>query len=128
VPAVEVDDLVVRYGDLVAVDHVSFCAEAGAITAVLGPNGAGKTSTIEVCEGYRRATAGTVRVLGFDPGTQQRRLSERIGVMLQEGGVYPGARGIKIFPDKRIIIGNMLPQLIVKISGYFCDHGGINAV
>ena len=92
VTAVEVSGLTVRYGDLVAVDGVSFSAAAGAVTAVLGPNGAGKTSTIEVCEGYRRASAGSVRVLGLDPATDQRRLGERIGVMLQEGGVYPSAR------------------------------------
>lgn len=90
--AVEVSGLTVRYGSVTAVDDVSFAAEAGTITAVLGPNGAGKTSTIEVCEGYRRATTGTVRVLGLDPATQQRRLGERIGVMLQDGGVYPSAR------------------------------------
>ena len=89
---VEVDELTVRYGDLVAVDRVSFSAAAGEITAVLGPNGAGKTSTIEVCEGYRRAASGSVRVLGLDPGSQQRELSERMGVMLQEGGIYPSAR------------------------------------
>ncbi len=90
--AVEVSGLTVRYGDLLAVRDVSFTAAAGEITAVLGPNGAGKTSTIEVCEGFRRATAGSVRVLGLDPATQQRLLSERMGVMLQEGGVYPSAR------------------------------------
>ncbi|MEY2401047.1 MAG: type transport system ATP-binding protein [Ilumatobacteraceae bacterium] len=88
--AVEVEHLTVRHGDLVAVDSVSFTAESGQVTTVLGPNGAGKTSTIEVCEGYRRPTAGTVRVLGFDPAAHQRKLSERMGVMLQEGGVYPG--------------------------------------
>ncbi len=90
--AVEVSGLTVRYGELQAVRDVSFTAAAGEITAVLGPNGAGKTSTIEVCEGFRRATAGTVRVVGLDPATQQRLLSERMGVMLQEGGVYPSAR------------------------------------
>jgi ABC-2 type transport system ATP-binding protein len=89
---VEVQGLTVRYGDLVAVDGISFTAEAGAVTTVLGPNGAGKTSTIEVCEGYRRAAAGTVRVLGLDPAANQRRLGTRVGVMLQEGGVYPSAR------------------------------------
>ncbi len=92
VAAVEVNGLVVRYGTLEAVRGVSFSAEAGMVTAVLGPNGAGKTSTIEVCEGYRKATAGTVRVLGLDPASHQRQLGERIGVMLQEGGVYPSAR------------------------------------
>ncbi|MBI5090274.1 MAG: ABC transporter ATP-binding protein [Actinobacteria bacterium] len=90
--AVEVAALTVRYGDLVAVNGASFVADAGTITAVLGPNGAGKTSTIEVCEGYRRAAAGTVRVLGIDPATDQAKLSERMGVMLQDGGVYPSAR------------------------------------
>jgi ABC-2 type transport system ATP-binding protein len=92
VPAVEVEDLQVRYGPLMAVAGVSFVAEAGKITAVLGPNGAGKTSTIEVCEGYRRPTAGTVRVLGLEPAREQRALSARMGVMLQDGGVYPSAR------------------------------------
>jgi ABC-2 type transport system ATP-binding protein len=92
VPAVEVHDLTVRYGTLDAVAGVDFGAEAGQITAVLGPNGAGKTSTIEVCEGFRRPTSGTVRVLGLDPAADQRALAARMGVMLQDGGVYPSAR------------------------------------
>lgn len=91
-PAVEVDGLTVRYGDLVAVDGVTFAAAAGEVTAVLGPNGAGKTSTIEVCEGYRRASGGRVRVLDLDPVAQHAQLCRRMGVMLQEGGVYPSAR------------------------------------
>lgn len=90
--SVEVDRLVVRYGDLLAVNGVSFTAEAGEVTAVLGPNGAGKTSTIEVCEGFRQADSGRVRVLGLRPDLDQRLLSERMGVMLQDGGVYPSAR------------------------------------
>ena len=92
VDPVRVEGLVVRYGDLVAVDDVSFTAAAGEVTAVLGPNGAGKTSTIEVCEGYRAAAAGRVTVLGMDPARQQTALSARMGVMLQEGGVSPAAR------------------------------------
>jgi ABC-2 type transport system ATP-binding protein len=92
VTAVEVERLTVRHGDLLAVDGISFTAEAGQVTTVLGPNGAGKTSTIEVCEGYRRPTSGRVTVLGFDPSTHQRQLSKRMGVMLQEGGVYPAAK------------------------------------
>jgi ABC-2 type transport system ATP-binding protein len=92
VTAVDVVDLEVRYGETVAVGGVSFQAMAGAVTAVLGPNGAGKTSTIEVCEGFREASAGSVRVLGLDPARQRRALNRRMGVMLQEGGVYPSAR------------------------------------
>ncbi len=91
-PAVEVTELVVRYGRLTAVDQISFTARAGAITAVLGPNGAGKTTTVETLEGYRRPTAGSVRVLGLDPVVDHRTLVGRIGVMLQQGGVAPGIR------------------------------------
>src|SRR3954451_25338949 len=65
--AVAVSDLVVRYGDLTAVDGVSLAAEAEQVLALLGPNGAGKTTTVETIEGYRSPTAGTVRVLGLDP-------------------------------------------------------------
>ncbi|HEX3425336.1 MAG TPA: ABC transporter ATP-binding protein [Acidimicrobiales bacterium] len=88
-PAIEVHDLVVRYHGTVAVDRISFEAQAGQILALLGPNGAGKTSTIEILEGYRRPTVGKVRVLGLDPQRDHRALTKRIGVMLQRGGVYP---------------------------------------
>ncbi len=90
--AVEVRRLVKRYGAVVAADKISLRAERGSVTAVLGPNGAGKTTTIETCEGFRRPDSGTVRVLGLDPIADARRLRPRVGVMLQEGGGYPGAR------------------------------------
>jgi len=90
--AVEVHELVVRYGDLLAVAGVSFTARAGEVTAILGPNGAGKTSTIEVCEGFREASSGTVKVLGLRPDRDQSRLAARMGVMLQDGGCSPSAR------------------------------------
>ena len=91
-PAVAIEGLVVRYGDLTAVDGVTFTAEAGEVTALLGPNGAGKTSTVETAEGYRRPDRGTVRVLGLDPVSDHGALVPRIGVMPQDGGVYPGIR------------------------------------
>ena len=90
--SVVVENLSVSYGDLMAVDNVSFEAPSGGVTVILGPNGAGKTSTIEVCEGFRSAKSGTVRVLGLDPVSDHRALTERMGVMLQGGGVYPSAR------------------------------------
>ena len=89
--SVLVENLTVRYGDLVAVDNVSFEAPTGSVTVILGPNGAGKTSTIEVCEGFRTGQ-GHVRVLGLDPVKQHRELTNRMGVMLQGGGVYSTAR------------------------------------
>ncbi len=90
--SVVVENLSVSYGDLIAVDNVSFEAPTGSVTVILGPNGAGKTSTIEVCEGFRTAKSGSVRVLGLDPVSDHRALTERMGVMLQGGGVYPSAR------------------------------------
>ncbi|QLE71555.1 ABC transporter ATP-binding protein [Streptomyces rectiverticillatus] len=91
-PAVEVRGLVKRYGHKAAVDGLDLSVARGGLTAVLGPNGAGKTTTIETCEGYRRPDAGTVRVLGLDPVADSAALRPRVGVMLQSGGVYAGAR------------------------------------
>ncbi|WP_426501317.1 ABC transporter ATP-binding protein [Streptomyces sp. D54] len=91
-PVVQVKGLVKRYGTKTAVNGLDLVVATGAVTAVLGPNGAGKTTTIETCEGYRRPDAGTVRVLGLDPVADAERLRPRIGVMLQSGGVYSGAR------------------------------------
>jgi ABC-2 type transport system ATP-binding protein len=88
-PAVEISGLVKRYGPATAVDGLSLTAGRGEVTAILGPNGAGKTTTIEVCEGYRNADAGTVRVLGLDPARDAARLKPRVGVMLQSGGIPP---------------------------------------
>ena len=93
VPAIDVSGLVVRYpGGVTAVDGLSFTAEPGEVLALLGPNGAGKTTTVETLEGYKSPTAGSVRVLGLDPVDDHARLTPRIGVMLQKGGVYPGIR------------------------------------
>ena len=89
---VVVEDLVVSYGDLRAVDHASFTASHGEVTVILGPNGAGKTSTIEVCEGFRVASAGNVSVAGLDPIRDHAQLTRKMGVMLQGGGVYPSSR------------------------------------
>ncbi|MDP1795600.1 MAG: ABC transporter ATP-binding protein, partial [Acidimicrobiales bacterium] len=86
---VSVDGLVVRYGDVIAVDGLSFEASGGAVTALLGPNGAGKTTTVETVEGYRRPDGGVVRVHGLDPVADARALLPRVGVMLQRGGIYP---------------------------------------
>ena len=94
--AVEVDGLVMRYGDKVAVDGLSLTVERASITAVLGPNGAGKTTTLETCEGYRRPQQGTVRVLGLDPVRDRTALLPRIGVMLQGGGAWSGVRAMEM--------------------------------
>jgi ABC-2 type transport system ATP-binding protein len=82
--AVEVDGLVKRYGTLTAVDGIRFDVAPGTVFAFLGPNGAGKTTTVEILEGLRRPTGGSVRVLGLDPWRDGRTLHRRIGVIPQE--------------------------------------------
>ncbi len=87
--AIVVRGLVKRYGGRDVVAGLSFEVRRGEIVGLLGPNGAGKTTTVEIVEGYRRADAGEVRVLGLDPARDPARLRTRLGLMLQEGGVYP---------------------------------------
>ncbi|MFF0151006.1 ABC transporter ATP-binding protein [Micromonospora sp. NPDC005203] len=81
---IEVTHLRKRYGDLVAVEDVSFAVEPGEIFGVLGPNGAGKTTTVECVAGLRVPDGGEVSVLGLDPRRDAAQLRQRVGVQLQE--------------------------------------------
>jgi len=94
--AVEIRGLEKRYGDRVALAGIDLSIPDGEIFGLLGPNGAGKTTTVEILEGYRRADAGSVRVLGGDPHADAPRLRTQVGVMLQEGGLYPGLRPLEL--------------------------------
>ena len=85
--AITVENLVVDYGELRAVDRLDLDIASGEVYALLGENGAGKTSTIEVLEGLRTRTSGSVRVLGHDPADASRDLRDRIGIVLQSTGV-----------------------------------------
>jgi ABC-2 type transport system ATP-binding protein len=91
-PAIEVRDLTMSYGDRQVLRGVDFEVCRGEVFCLLGPNGAGKTTTVEILEGFRQRTGGTVRVLGMDPATQPARLRERIGIVLQECGFPRQAR------------------------------------
>jgi ABC-2 type transport system ATP-binding protein len=93
--AIEVVGLEKRYGATVAVDGISITVDTGEVFGLLGPNGAGKTTTVEILEGYRMPDAGTVRVLGLVPWREGSGLRPRIGVMLQEGGLYPGVKPLE---------------------------------
>jgi ABC-2 type transport system ATP-binding protein len=90
--AVLVDGLHRAFGSVAAIDGLSFQLRRGSLLALLGPNGAGKTTTVEICEGFTKADAGQVRVLGLDPWRQSHALRPRIGVMLQAGGAHAAAR------------------------------------
>ncbi|WIX80672.1 ABC transporter ATP-binding protein [Amycolatopsis carbonis] len=85
---VEVDGLRVEYGSFVAVHGLSFTVRAGEVFGLLGTNGAGKTSTMDVLEGYRRPSAGSVRVFGVDPASEREKVAPRVGIMLQEAGFF----------------------------------------
>jgi ABC-2 type transport system ATP-binding protein len=85
--AIKTAGLTKRYGDLIAVDDLTFEIGDGEVYAMLGHNGAGKTTTVEILEGHRHRTSGEVTVLGWDPGTAGREFRDRIGIVLQTSGV-----------------------------------------
>jgi len=88
-PVIRVRDLRKSYGDLKAVDGVSFEVQPGQVFGLLGPNGAGKTTTVEVLEGLRAPDSGDVSVLGVDAVRRPDDLKARIGVSLQTAALYP---------------------------------------
>ena len=87
-PAIEVNDLRKSYEGVEAVRGIDFRVERGEVFGLLGPNGAGKTTTVEILEGYRDRSGGDVSVLGFDPQLRPRALRERMGIVLQQPGIY----------------------------------------
>jgi ABC-2 type transport system ATP-binding protein len=87
--AIEVEGLRKAYDGHEAVRGIDFSVARGEVFGLLGPNGAGKTTTVEILEGYRTRSAGTVSVLGHDPGERAAALRERVGIVLQSCGTYP---------------------------------------
>jgi ABC-2 type transport system ATP-binding protein len=87
--AIEVEHLTKSYGPLETLHGVSFAVEKGEVFGLLGTNGAGKTTTIEILEGYRPRSSGTVSVLGSDPQHADRAWRNRIGLVLQESELDP---------------------------------------
>ncbi len=84
-----VQDLTKKFGDFMAVDHVSFHVDTGQIFGWLGPNGAGKTTTIRILLGLMKPTSGDTFVLGFNSATQAKDVHARIGYMSQQFTLYP---------------------------------------
>jgi ABC-2 type transport system ATP-binding protein len=90
--AVRVSGLQMSYGKKEVLRGIDFEVRRGEVFCLLGPNGAGKTTTVEILEGFRARTGGTVTVLGLDPAAQPTELRERIGIVLQECGFPRQAR------------------------------------
>src|SRR5262249_30610849 len=87
-PVVYVDNLTRRFGDFVAVDHVSFEVNQGEVVGYLGPNGSGKTTTIRMLLGLLAPTEGQAMVLGFDAYRQSDQVRARVGYMSQKFAIY----------------------------------------
>jgi ABC-2 type transport system ATP-binding protein len=113
VNAIEVSGLRKSYGNFEAVRGISFTVPAGQVVAFLGPNGAGKTTTVEILEGYRARTEGTVSVLGEDPGQKRRTTKDRIGIVLQECG-FPRYATVK--------------ELVTLYAGYYNKPRNVDEV
>ncbi|MEZ3115964.1 ATP-binding cassette domain-containing protein [Halobaculum sp. MBLA0147] len=92
-PALEIDGLTQRYGDLAAVEDLSITVERGEVYGFLGPNGAGKSTTINAALQFVSPTAGDVRVLGLDPATEPVAVRRRVGLLLEGFGAYPRLTG-----------------------------------
>jgi ABC-2 type transport system ATP-binding protein len=86
--AIEISELVKEYGNIRAVDHISFNIPFGVIFAFLGPNGAGKTTTVEILECLRKPSSGTASILGLDITKDQNEIRKRVGVLPQEFNTF----------------------------------------
>ena len=89
---IEATDFRKTYGDLVAIDSISFEVKRGEIFGLLGPNGAGKTSTLEALEGLRSPDGGSLQVVGINPTREPRKLRKLVGVQLQTSGLPDSIR------------------------------------
>ena len=89
---IEVNNLEKKYGDVNAVNGVSFRVEQGEVFGILGPNGAGKTTTIEMIEGLRKPDGGSIKVCNIDALKEPQRIKELIGVQLQATSLYDNIR------------------------------------
>ena len=100
--SVVVRDLVKRFGDFVAVDHISLDTRKGEIFGFLGPNGAGKSTTIRMLCGLLTPTSGTAIVAGFDVGKEPEKVRQNIGYMSQKFSLY---NDLKVIENLRLFAG-----------------------
>src|SRR3989337_2720065 len=129
---IEVSSLKKYYGEIKAVDGISFEVNEGEVFGLLGPNGAGKTTTIEILEGLRKREEGNVKVLGLDPWGNGYELHKRVGAMAQGFTFFEEANpreaikyyadlfGVKADPDeilREVILEDSAKNLFKNLSG-----------
>lgn len=124
---VVVDGVTHHYGSKLALDKMSWHAPQGAITCVLGPNGAGKTSIMEMAEGLRRPEAGSVRVLGTDPWAAGAGHRQRVGVMLQDGGLPGSVKPMRLLEHVARLYDSVgaLPALVDELGIHDFRHTSV---
>ena len=93
--AIIAEDLTFRYGDLTAVDHISFSVGQGEILGFLGPNGAGKSTTIKMLTGQLQPDSGTVTILGLESEKSRTEIQAQIGVCFEEKNLYPNMTAVE---------------------------------
>ncbi|HEV8601056.1 MAG TPA: ABC transporter ATP-binding protein [Patescibacteria group bacterium] len=93
---IEVNNLVKKYGDFTAVDHISFAVQEGEVFGILGPNGAGKTTTLEMVEGLKAITSGQAYLDGHDVSIDTRLVKSIIGVQLQSSSFFDGLNLVEL--------------------------------
>ncbi len=122
-PAIEVRDLVRRFGSFTAVDRITFNIEQGEVFGFLGPNGAGKTTTIKVLIGILPPTSGTCRVLGLDVARDNARLKQSIGYMSQKFSLYEDLTACEnlrffgsVYSLKREALGPAIESMVARFE------------
>jgi ABC-2 type transport system ATP-binding protein len=122
-PAIEVRDLLRKFGGFTAVDHISFQIESGEVFGFLGPNGAGKTTTIKMLIGILAPTSGTCRVLGLDVRRDTARLRQSVGYMSQKFSLYEdltSQENLKFFGSvyglSRLALGPAIEQALARFE------------
>ncbi|OAN39814.1 multidrug ABC transporter ATP-binding protein [Chloroflexus islandicus] len=93
-PAIVAEELTYRYGDLLAVDHISFTVSPGEILGFLGPNGAGKSTTVKMLTGQLRPASGRALLLGIDVARHPKQVQARIGVCFEQPNLYEELSGV----------------------------------
>jgi len=94
-PAIVAEHLVKRFGEVLALDGVSFRVKEGEIYGLIGPNGAGKTTALRIVGTVIRPTSGSVRVFGVDVVREASRVREMISYLPEEAGAYPNLSGLE---------------------------------
>ncbi len=114
----QVSDLKKYYGDVRAVDGISFTVPRASVFTILGPNGAGKTTTLEILEGIREPDAGSIEVFGARLKHVDRATKERMGVLLQDGNFEPYLRVKEVVQLFAAFFSNALPidDVLVRVA------------